>query len=398
MKYRINPKNNDSISQLGLGCMRLPRMGALIDQKKTNELIAEAIESGVNFFDTAYIYPGSEDALGKALQAAGCREQVYIGTKLPHYMCKKHENFDRIFNTQLKRLQTGYIDYYFIHMLGSTQSWERLVSLGIEGWIDRKRAEGSIRNLGFSFHGGKDAFLDLIKTYPWDFCMVQYNYYDMSDQAGADGVKAAHSIGIPVFAMEPVRGGFLADGLNDSAKQVFQSLNTSRSPAEWALRWLFDQQEVTMVLSGMSNVAQLAENAAAACDATPGDLSEAEHAAYVDVVSKLRKSVFIPCTSCGYCMPCPQGVDIPAAFSSYNNSRTFGRVSGIAQYVQVTGQWAPVRTDASKCNECGSCEKHCPQGIKVPAQLKRVRRRMWSFFVIPLMSFVRKIWGVKTVS
>ena len=395
MRYRLNPKNGDKISQLGLGCMRFPRKSGRVDQEKANALVEAAIETGINYFDTAYIYPGSEEALGKALKAVGKRDEVFIASKLPHFMCRKPEDFDKIFNTQLERLQTDRIDYYFIHMLCSEESWEFLRSLGIEEWIERKRSEGSVRNAGFSFHGGRDAFLRLLEVFDWDFCMVQYNYFDEHAQAGKYGVKAANKMGLPVFIMEPLRGGLLVNGLSTAARRAFRIADDERSPAEWALQWLFDQQEVTMVLSGMSDTAQLSENSAIAGKAGPDMLSRGELAVYKDVVEILHGTVKIPCTGCGYCMPCPAGVDIPACFSCYNGSYAFGLFSGMSQYVQVTGFTTHVRHDASQCISCGKCEEHCPQGIRIPEELTKVKKRMKTFFIKPVMGAARKIIKVK---
>jgi len=395
MQYRINQKNGDRISQLGLGCMRFPRKGTRIDQEKTNELVAAAIGHGVNYFDTAYIYPGSEEALGKALLAANRREEVFIASKLPHYMCKKPEDFDRIFNKQLERLMTDRIDYYLIHMLSNKESWEHLKTIGIERWISSLRESNRIRNLGFSFHGGRDAFLELIGSYDWDFCLVQYNYFDENDQAGTSGVRFAYEKGVPVFVMEPLRGGLLANELPERAKKAFSVINKERTPAEWAFLWLYDQPQMTMALSGMSDLTQLTENVSIASGALPGQMSELERSAYKDAVEALKKTVGIPCTACGYCMPCPKGVDIPACFSCYNTGLMFGRVKGIAQYVQVTGQWTPARSDASKCVGCGVCLTHCPQAIDITNELKKVKRSMFSFLVISMMSLMRKIWRIK---
>jgi len=395
MQYVEIKKNGDRISRLGLGCMRFPRSGGRIDQGKTNELVDEAIKTGINYFDTAYIYPGSEDALGKALSALGKRDQVFIATKLPHYTCKKSEDFDKIFYTQLERLRTGWIDYYLMHMLSNVESWERIKSFGVERWIDKMRGEGKIRRLGFSFHGGRDDFLGLIDVYDWDFCMVQYNYFDEYNQAGITGVRTAHEKGIPVFAMEPLLGGTLADDLPDGAKHVLINVNKDRKPADWALRWVLNHAEVTMALSGMSNNLQVAENSAVAQSALPGLLSEAELDAYKGAVAEINRSMRIKCTRCGYCMPCPKGVDIPECFSSYNASYMFGLISGIAQYTQVTGQSTPVQSDATKCIACGVCEAKCPQGIMISKEMANVRLRMKTFAIKPLYKFLRKLWGIK---
>ena len=395
MQYRVNPKNGDKISQLGMGCMRFPRRGGKINQEKTNELVRSAIERGVNFFDTAYIYPGCEEALGKSLSACGRRDDVYVATKLPHFMCKKPEDLDRVLDIQLRRLQTDWIDYYFIHMLCNVESWERLKSYGIEEWIAKTRAEGKIRHLGFSFHGGRAAFLELLDVYDWQFVMVQYNYFDENDQAGRGGVRAAAEKGLPVFAMEPLRGGLLADGLPEAAKRVFHKARADRSPAEWALRWILDQREVTMALSGMSTMEQLSENAQVADDAEPGELSEVEREIFKDVTAILNKSVKVSCTACGYCMPCPKGVDIPSCFSCLNTSYAAGLVSALKQYIQVTGMSTATQSDASKCTGCRVCEQHCPQEIEISKELVRVKRRMKTFFVKPLTSVVRRVMRVK---
>lgn len=395
MQYRINPKNGDSISLLGLGFMRLPHSGKKIDQEKANEIVAAAIDHGINYFDSAYIYPGSEVALGAALAASGKRDQVFIGTKLPHYMCKKIKDVDTMFETELQRLQTGWVDYYLMHMLSNTQAWDRLKGIGIEPWLDRKRAEGKIRNIGFSFHGGREDFLQLLDAHDWGFCLVQMNYLDEKNQAGISGVRAASKKGMAVFVMEPNRGGLLATGLPPEAASAFKKADDTRTPAEWAFRWVYDHPEVTMALSGMNSVEMVAENSATADAAKPLSLSEAERAAYKEAVAALTKSVRVPCTKCGYCMPCPSGVDIPECFSCYNNSYMLGRMSGISQYMQVTGQTTPTPRDASKCTSCGKCEALCPQKIQIPEELKRVRRRLLSFITTPLFKLVRIIMRIK---
>ena len=335
-----------------------------------------------------------EEALGAAFEADGRRGEVNIATKLPHYMCKKPEDFDKIFNAQLKRLRTDRIDYYLIHMLSNTKSWERVKAFGIERWIEGKLAEGKIRNIGFSYHGGRADFIDLLEAYDWGFCMVQYNYFDENNQAGISGVRKASERGFPVIAMEPLRGGMLADNMPRKAKRVLDDADIKRTPAEWALRWLLNQPELTMALSGMSSLEQLNENCAAACGIEADTLSEAELSVYKEVIAALNETVKNPCTACGYCMPCPGGVDIPGCFACYNESYSQGLVSGLGQYVQVAGLMTPVRSDASKCNSCGKCLPLCPQGIEIPDQLKKVKRRMKTFAVGPLMGIARKVMRI----
>jgi len=403
MQYRINPKNGDKISLLGMGCMRFPRSGGKVDQTKVDSLIETAISHGINYFDTAYIYPGSEEALGKALNRLGKRENVLIASKLPHYACKKPEDIDRIFETQLKRLCTGWIDYYHIHMLTNTESWERLKKFGILQWIAKKREEGAIINLGFSFHGGQKDFMSLLDVYDWDFCLVQYNYYDEKNQAGIAGITSAYERKLPVFVMGPVRGGMLSDELPEEAKRVFRKLESGDtrpdgkggySPTAWALRWVYNHPEVTMALSGISETKQISENAEVAAGTFPGTLCESELAAYREAVAVLKRTDRIPCTKCGYCMPCPMGVNIPECFFCYNTSYIAGLVSGIAQYTQVTGQSSPTQSDASKCTSCGKCEVLCPQKINIPKSLTMVRRRMKTFLIKPIYKLVRKLWGI----
>ena len=395
MQYRTNPKNGDRISQLGLGCMRFPKTAGRVDQRKANALVSAAIDRGINYFDTAYVYSGNEAALGTALTALGKRDGVFIGTKLPHYLCKKPEDFDRIFSKQLENLQTGWIDYYHIHMLGNAEAWERLKALGFEKWAGRKREEGKIKNLGFSFHGGRDDFLGLLGAFDWDFCLLQFNYYDENNQAGVTGVKAAHEKGMPVFVMGPVRGGMLSDDLPEEARQAFGRVNKERSPADWALRWVLDHPEVTMALSGMSSLAQVEENSATAGEVLPGMLGEAELAVYTEAAAILNKGKMIPCTKCGYCLPCPNGVNIPGCFACYNISHTFGLISGISQYMQVTGQTTPVRSDAAICTACGICQPRCPQGIPIASELAKVRRRMLTVVSKPIFRVARKFLGIK---
>ena len=395
MKYRNLPKTEENISALGMGCMRFPRKGAKIDQEKTNELVSAAIDKGVNFFDTAYVYPGSEEALGIALKACGKRNEINIGTKLPHYICKKPEDIDLTWATQLKRLQTDYIDYYFIHMLQDVDSWEKLKSFGIEEWIKNKKAEGKIKKVGFSFHGARHAFIKLLDVYDWEFCMVQYNYYDEHNQAGVSGVRRAHEKGISVFAMEPLRGGLLASKLPEKAVAAFKNVRPQNTPAWWALQWLWTQPELTMALSGMSSIKELEENCAACDDYFDGLLNDKDKNAYKEVIEIIKKAYKIPCTACGYCMPCPKNVDIPLCFSCYNETYTLGWLSGMKNYVRNGGLLTPKHTDAAECISCGACEKKCPQNIPISKELKKVNRRMAAFIIKPILSAAIKVVKIR---
>lgn len=374
MQYRENPRNHQKLSILGYGCLRFSKKGTAIDQKKAEEEMRLAVEKGVNYFDTAYTYPGSEEALGTFL-AKGYRDRVNIATKLPHYYVKKEGDMERYFMEQLSRLKTDHVEYYLMHMLNDIAAWERLKSLGIEAWIAEKKAKGQIRNIGFSFHGGTENFLKIIDAYDWDFCQIQYNYMDEHSQAGRRGLLHAAEKGLPVIIMEPLRGGRLVQGLPVSAKKLIQQTEPKRSPAEWGLRWLWNQPQVTVVLSGMNDVSQVEENVRIADGAAAGSMTEEELAVIERIKSEINKYVKVPCTGCGYCMPCPRGVDIPVCFQSYNTSYTDSYYQGQKAYFMCNA----LRTNpsgASNCIRCGKCEKHCPQGIKIPQELAKVRRRL----------------------
>ncbi len=383
MQYRENKKNGDNLSILGLGCMRLPHRLGSIDTEKSEKLIMKAIEGGVNFFDTAYIYSGSEAVLGSVLENNTVRDKVKISTKLPGYLCKNAADFDKFLNIQLSRMKTDYIDYYFIHMLSNPSEWDRLVKLGITDWLEEKKTLGAIKNVGFSFHGKQKDFPVITDAYDWDFCMVQYNYININYQAGMSGVKYASGKGIPVFVMEPLLGGRLADGLPQKARDIFNGVNPEYSPAGWAFRWLWDQPEITLVLSGMNAVNQLDENISLAGKSLPDMLSDEEKAAYDEVIKVFGESYRVPCTGCNYCMPCPAGVNIPSCFMAYNTSYAIGISTGIHQYMTGASVASPKKNQglASRCVNCGKCEKHCPQGIKIREELKNSEKRLEPFWV-----------------
>ncbi|WMJ89329.1 aldo/keto reductase [Anaerocolumna sp. MB42-C2] len=396
MKTRINQKNGDNLSILGFGCMRFPTKGGSIDEPRATAMVRDAIAAGVNYFDTAYIYHGgkSESFLGAAL-AGGYREKVKIATKLPPFMVNKLDNAKKIFATQLARLQTGYIDYYLLHMLTDQPMFERLQSLGVMEWMEQLKAEGKIRNIGFSFHGGKVDFEKILKAYPWDFCQIQYNYMDENNQATKDGLRLAASLGIPVIIMEPLRGGKLVNNLPNEVTKTFNSYAVKRSPAEWALRWVWNHPEVNVLLSGMSTEEQLTDNIRIASDVDANSLSREELAIFDKVKSVMLEKTKIPCTACGYCMPCPAGVDIPGCFSCYNDKYLLNDKSMRWKYMQTLGALSVKPANASMCKECGKCETHCPQHIAIRSQLKVVSKEMEGIFYKPMVGIARKIMKVK---
>lgn len=372
MQYRQDRKGNP-ISMLGYGCMRFTQTAGKIDINKAETEIMEAFRSGVNYYDTAYIYPGSEAALGEILERNHIRDQVNIATKLPHYLLKKPDSMEKFFAEELKRLRTDHVDYYLMHMLTDVKTWERLKSLGILEWLEEKKKSGAIRNVGFSYHGNSDMFCQLIDQYDWDFCQIQYNYLDEHSQAGATGLHYAASKGIPVVIMEPLRGGKLVKRLPPQAVKLMEKHSIQRTPAEWAFRWLWNQPEVTCVLSGMNSLEMVQENVRVASEAQVGEFTDADQALLKDVVAAINANMNVGCTGCRYCMPCPKGVDIPGTFAAWNVKAAEGSFNGLREYFMIT----LVRKDytgPANCIGCGKCEQHCPQHIEIRKQLQSAKK------------------------
>ncbi len=374
MQYRKDRKGND-LSVLGYGCMRFTRKGGGIDLEKAERELVHAIRQGVNYLDTAYIYPGSEAAVGEILHKNHCRDQVYIATKLPHYMIKSMEGVEKTFQEELRRLKTDHVDYYLMHMLTDTDTWEKLKKMGIEGWIAEKMKSGAIRNIGFSYHGHTAAFKQLVDAYDWDFCQIQYNYMDEHSQAGREGLRYAAAKGLPVMIMEPLRGGRLVSLLPKSAKQLFEQDPQHRTAAEMAFRWLYNQPEVTCVLSGMNSLEMIDENIQTAGKAVVGHFSGEDEAFIEQVRNEIKKNVRVGCTGCGYCMPCPAGVDIPVTFRCYNEMYSETKSGARKEYLQCTA-FRKNQSSASQCISCGKCEKHCPQQIEIRKELKQAVKEL----------------------
>ena len=383
MKYRTNPINKDNLSVLGFGCMRFPK-----DEKETEKLILYAVENGVNYFDTAYIYPNSEVLLGRILERNNLRKDVKIATKIMPVMIRKYSDLDKYLDRSLKRLQTDYVDYYFIHMITDAEQWNRLVSLGAKRWIEEKKAQGKIKNIGFSYHGGRDEFVRICDAYEWEFCMIQYNYLDENNQAGRSGLHHAAEKGIPVMVMEPLRGGILANKLPKDAARAFEQAHVKRTAAEWSFGWLWDQTEVTCVLSGMNTMKMLKQNINAASKAEAGSFSKDDFEVIARAKTAFAKAIKVPCTGCGYCMPCPQGVDIPTCFSCLNNTVIESRGSAFKTYLSQTSMKSKPQF-ASLCNGCKKCESSCPQGIKIRDELNNVKRALEKFYFKPAVFLAR---------
>jgi len=372
MNYRAD-KYGNQLSILGYGCMRFPTRRGKIDMENTEKQIMTAIHGGVNYFDTAYIYGGSEAALGEILEKNNVRDQVNIATKLPHYLIKSRQELDKLFQEELRRLRTDHVDYYLMHMLTDTATWQRLKDLGIEAWIAGKKASGEIRQVGFSYHGNSDMFCSLVDAYDWDFCQIQYNYMDEHTQAGRRGLNYAYDKGIPVIIMEPLRGGRLVDRLPEEAKKIFAAHPAGYTPVQWALRWLWDQKEVTVVLSGMNSEEMIKDNLRTAATVEAGQFGESEEKMLRQVVEAISARTKVGCTGCGYCMPCPKGVDIPGTFAAYNRKYQEGTFPALKEYFMCTTLRQNTAA-ASQCIGCGKCEKHCPQGISIRKELQQARK------------------------
>ena len=391
MQYRIDKKTGRKLSVLGLGCMRFPRNFAGIDMKKTETIIMTSIEQGINYFDSAWMYPGSEEALGVILEKNHVRDKIYIATKLPSMLVRKASDFDRYFNEELKRLRTDSIDYYFIHNLPDFVSWQRLVDMDIESWIAAKKKNGQIGQIGFSFHGSTGEFYKILDAYPWEFTQLQYNYSDENFQAGVKGLKKAAQT-MPVIIMGPLLGGRLAGNLPPAALNIFRSAG-GYTPAAWGLRWVWNQSEAAVVLSGMTNPSQIIENAALADACPAGSLSPEEMEVYGKVQEIFNAAHKINCTGCAYCMPCPGGVNISDCFAAYNTSFTMGWFAGAKQYMMCTGIVSVKRSGAANCNACGKCENNCPQKIPVIESLKQVQKRLEPLPVRVIVKAARAFMG-----
>ena len=359
---------------MGYGCMRFSKKGASIDYEKAEKEVLLAIENGVNYFDTAYIYPGSEECLGRILAENKCRDKVYVATKLPQYLMRSPAAIDKTFNEELSRLRTDYIDYYLMHMFTDMAEWEHLRTLGIEDWIQRQKEAGRVRNIGFSYHGDTEMFLKILDAYDWDFCQIQYNYLDEYSQAGRRGLEAAAEKGVPVIIMEPLRGGKLVN-LPEQAKEILAADSHGYSPAELGLRWLWDQPGVTCVLSGMNSEEMVRENIRIASEAEPGHLTEEDQEVVAQIRQIIRQREKVGCTGCRYCMPCPKGVDIPGNFYYYNLMYIEKKTSARFEFAQSMG----LRKEpgfASQCVGCGKCEQHCPQHIQIRDMLQEADRAL----------------------
>ncbi len=379
MQYRKNNKTGENISVLGFGCMRMPMKSGYIDVERAKSQILYAIDNGVNYLDTAWIYHRgtSEAFLGKHILKDGYREKVNIATKMPCFLVNKASQFEYYFEKQRKNLGVDVIDYYLLHTLDKV-TFEKMLSLGVIDFMNKLRGEGKIRYMGFSFHDKPERFAPIVDSYDWDFCQVQYNIIDENFQAGINGIRYAHGRGLNVFVMEPLRGGMLVGRMPKPVASIYENADIERKPADWALRWILNHEEVTMVLSGMNYEQHILENIETAKTSLRNTMSDAEKEIIADVRKCYDEIVTVKCSGCRYCLPCPAGIDIPNAFKYLNDLNMFGSKITRINYIMGEG----VRTAdgkphwTSSCIDCGKCEKVCPQHLPIRKDLKKVAKRL----------------------
>jgi predicted aldo/keto reductase-like oxidoreductase len=374
MLYRRMNRVASDLSILGFGCMRLPvTIDGTIDEKNAAEMLRYAIDHGVNYVDTAYPYHNgaSEPFLGRALRG-GYRKKVNLATKLPSWLIKSRADMDRYLDEQLKRLETDHIDFYLVHGL-MKPFWENLKPLGVTDFLDDAIADGRIKHAGFSFHDELELFKEIVDAYNWTFCQIQYNFMDEQNQAGTEGLRYAADRGLGIVVMEPLRGGMLTKDI-PSVNDIWRKATVQRSLSEWALRWVWNHPEVTVVLSGMSSIEQVEQNVAYTESGVPNSLSQEELSLFREAETEYRKRIKVPCTGCRYCMPCSSNVSIPECFEMYNQGCMFDApdVASINYNIVLGGMLTGNPGFASQCQECGECEERCPQGIPIREHLKKV--------------------------
>ena len=394
MQYRTVPLNGDRLSALGYGCMRFPQSGRGIDKPRAEKQLLSAIDRGVNYIDTAYPYHNgeSEPFLGEVLKP-DIREKLKLATKLPPSAVREKADMEKILDNQLKKLNTDRIDYYLLHGLDE-HSWEKFQRFDVLEFLDTQVRKGKIVNKGFSFHGPGGLFNEIVDAHDWVFCQIQYNILDEYFQAGRAGLEYAASKNLAVMIMEPLRGGTLTANIPGEIMDIWDSSGHARTPAEWALKWLWDHDEITVVLSGMNREDHISENIRVAEESDPGCLTAAEKATVGMVRDKYRELLEIPCTACRYCMPCPRGIDIPGSFDLYNRVAFYkdGKFQNQFRYMLHNGGLEKGESHyVSNCINCGKCVKACPQNIDIPEKLKKVER-MYEGIFLKILEFIGRIF------
>ena len=393
MKNRLIKKTGDEISPLGFGAMRLPLKNGKVDRELAKKQIYHAIDNGINFIDTAYLYGDSEKFLGEVLQGE-YKDKVKICTKMPSIHIKKYEDMENALEEQLNRLQRDFIDYYLIHSV-DLKTANRLIKRGLFEFFTKAKSEGKIKHVGFSYHGSKEEFETVVDLYDWDVVMVQYNYFDENVQASLEGIEYAASKGMGIFVMEPLKGGILAGKMPKEAEEIFKKADSNKSNAQWAMQWVLNNGNITSVLSGMNSIEQIDENIAIANKTLPLSMTFEEMETVELVKRVMRQSLKINCSTCGYCMPCPQGVNIPECLKIYNEKHLFNQKgfinSSLLDYYQYLAGVMGKPANAGLCNGCGKCLRKCPQKLDIISELKKVKKE----FELPgfklIIAFVRNI-------
>lgn len=377
MKFREFGNTGEKVSALGFGLMRLPVVGkdrAKIDEEPAAEMFRYALDRGVNYFDTAFPYhtmdfskPGaSEPFLGNMIEGLD-RKDIYLASKLPSWIVTSREDMDRLLDLQLERMKTDYLDFYMLHGL-NRKFWAHLKEHDSLDFLEQALKSGKIRYAGFSFHDDLSVFKEITDAFPWDFTQIQYNWFDENFQAGREGLDHAAGKGMAVVVMEPLRGGALVNRLPFEVRQLFKNTGNNWSYAEWALRWVWGHPGVATVLSGMSDMAQVEENVRLAAEISDIPLNKEQKQTYDEAKELMKELEKVPCTTCGYCMPCPEGVDIPRNFALYNDHNMFRDPAAVMRYNTFLGP----KEKSSNCIECGICLEKCPQQIQIPQELKNV--------------------------
>lgn len=373
MLYREYGKTKEQVSLLGFGCMRFPQIDGKIDEEKASQMLKYAIDNGINYIDTAYPYHNkeSEPFVGNFLKENGLRDKVKIATKLPIWSIKSKEDMYKYFNRQLERLQTEYIDFYLVHALDKGY-WDNLKSLGLLDFLDEIKASGKVKHIGFSFHDSLDVFKEIVDSYDWEFCQIQYNYLDQDYQAGIEGLLYAYDKGLGIAIMEPLRGGKLAGNMSDDLLDMIKESKVEKNLVELAFQFIYDKKEVSVVLSGMSTLEQVKDNIKIVNElGMENSLTENEKVLIDNLCTAIKNKTKVICTDCKYCMPCPMGVNIPKCFETLNNSAMFNDIEGAKNSYNnfVKGN----NEQASNCVKCGKCEESCPQNIKIIENLELVK-------------------------
>ncbi|MDO5851988.1 MAG: aldo/keto reductase [Methanobacteriaceae archaeon] len=390
-EYRTN-NNSSKLPILGFGTMRLPTNNGTINKDAATKLINTAIDEGVTLLDTAYLYHNgeSETFLGEIITSEK-RKKVQLSTKLPVWMVKKEEDLDKYLDKQLEKLQTDYIDYYFLHSMNK-DVFQELKKFHLIEFLDRIKKTGKVKYVGFSFHDDYETFKEIIDYYPWDATIIQYNYLDDTIQAGTKGLKYAYNKDINIFIMEPQKGGLIIKNIPSEVQNILNKQESFTTPSNWAIKWVMSHPEVTCVLSGMGNTNELYENIQTANNTKPNSLTESELTAYKEIKETYTNLIKIPCSHCNYCKPCPVNVNIPECFEIYNNKYIFNLKNNIRTYIfKTSGVIGGKPSYAGLCIKCGKCIKSCPQKINIPEKLELVKKDMEPRGFKQLVSIINKL-------